>query len=340
MISVDNLKYKFSKYCYGTLFSDRRCQFYDLSKIHPQNRKAKSRVIQFYSSVDNIGNYLPVLGIRKMIGETTDTWCIHDKQIDFDFINKNYQCAIIGGAGLLHECFEPFWNNFLQECKLPTIIWGVGSCIPDGTTIGDDYRKVVAKVAKQCDLVNVRDQLTADYFGMENVHLSPCPTLIYLEEFQKSVSQDSNVILFSSHEELFETIEKKQIRNTVKQVATEFKYTDNIQYSFLGLDDIIRKYYAQSRLVVTTRLHGAIIAYGLGIPYILLPRDEKLRAFYQAYKNGISVNNTKEIEETIKNGTINKLSLEKIKVNQICEFGEQVRSWLSSHCYETNDLKL
>lgn len=339
MKTISNLTEKLSSYFYSNFFSDKRCQFYDLSKIQPKHRLANSSVIQFYSSIDNIGNYLPVLAMRKMLLQTTDTWCIHDNEIDFNFINQNYECAIIGGAGLLHECFEPFWKKFLQECNIPTIIWGVGSCIPDRTTITNDYRKIVAKVAKQCDLVNVRDQLTADYFGMENAHISACPTLVYLEEFHKDVSKNSKLILFSSHEELFEAIEKKRIKNTVSQVATEFKYTDNIQYSFLGLEDIIRKYYANSRLVVTTRLHGAIIAYGLGIPYITIPRDEKIRAFYQAFGNGISVSNVNELKEALKNESINKITLEPIKVNPVSEFGEQARNWLLSNCTQSIELK-
>src|SRR4051812_22817202 len=93
---------------------DRRCKFYDLRRVSPASRKAKSPIIQFYSSSNNIGNFLPVLGIREMISREPDTWCIHDKQIDFDFINSNYRCAIIGGAGLLHSCFNPFWKTLSE----------------------------------------------------------------------------------------------------------------------------------------------------------------------------------------------------------------------------------
>ncbi len=46
---------------------DFRCKFFDLSKIK-KDRRPRSPIIQFYSSVDNIGNYLPVLGIQKMLG--------------------------------------------------------------------------------------------------------------------------------------------------------------------------------------------------------------------------------------------------------------------------------
>jgi len=97
-----------------------------------KNRKPRSPIIQFYSSVDNIGNYLPILGIQKMLGQTPDTWCMH-RPVDFNFINKHYKCAIIGGAGLLDQCFEPFWEKLLNGCKIPMIMWGLGICLPDKT---------------------------------------------------------------------------------------------------------------------------------------------------------------------------------------------------------------
>ena len=61
---------------------DRRCRFYDLRRVPAEKRKTRSEVIQFYSSANNIGNYLPVLGIQEMAGKETDCWCIHDRRID------------------------------------------------------------------------------------------------------------------------------------------------------------------------------------------------------------------------------------------------------------------
>ena len=68
---------------------DFRCKFFDLSRVI-KNRKSRSPIIQFYSSTDNIGNYLPILGIQKMLGCIPDTWCMH-RRADFNFINKHYK---------------------------------------------------------------------------------------------------------------------------------------------------------------------------------------------------------------------------------------------------------
>ena len=93
---------------------DRRCRFHDLAQLPPDRRRARHRILQFYSSVDNIGNYLPVLGIHRLLGTRTDVWCMHDRDIDFDFINSQYRGVIVGGAGLLHQCFEPCWQRLAR----------------------------------------------------------------------------------------------------------------------------------------------------------------------------------------------------------------------------------
>lgn len=328
---INNLKRKALTPLYQKVLPDRRCKFYDLSLIEPENRKAQSPVIQFYSSVDNIGNYLPVLGIHKMLSQTTDTCCAHSKQIDFDFINSHYKCAIIGGAGLLHKSFTPFWQKLLNECKLPMIIWGVGICLPDGKGSYGADRDVVAEVAKRCALVNVRDDLTADYYAFKSADISACPTIVYLDKFRQFIRENNKQVLFSSHEELVEGKEKLELIKTVLRLTPfQFQYTDNVQYPFLGLDDLIAGSYSHSRLVVTTRLHGAIIAYGLGIPYIAIPRDEKLRAFYRIYANGISVKNASELEETLRNGKLP--AMKPVQMSPVLNFGERAKNWVMSCC--------
>jgi hypothetical protein len=342
MLETNHIQQKIVNFTYKKILGDRRCKFNDFSKITSGKRKITSPIMQFYSSVDNIGNYLPVLGIQKMLSQSTDTWCIHDKNIDFEFVNANYKCVIIGGAGLLHECFEEFWNKFLNECKLPTIIWGVGVCLPDSTGVRTDLidstkrsginRKVFAEVANKCDLVNLRDDLTADYYGLKEVHISPCPTIVYLEKFRNSVNKISNQVLFSSHKELVAVTTQERIQSSIKNLIPKFKYTDNIQRPSLGLDDIIQRFYCNTSILVTTRLHGAIIAYGLDIPYIAIPRDEKLRDFHRLYSNGISIENITDIEDALKQGFANNIAIKPIAINPVLTFGEQAHKWVISCC--------
>ena len=116
---------------YQFVAEDRRHRLKNLAKIEPEKRQPKSKVLNFYSGTHNIGDIIPVLGIRTMLDEAPDVWSMLDRNIDFDFVNRNYSRVIVGGAGLFDLVFEPFWNKLLNECKLPLTIWGVGITADD-----------------------------------------------------------------------------------------------------------------------------------------------------------------------------------------------------------------
>ena len=324
---------------YKSFVGDKRCKFYDLSQLKKEERVAKTSVLNIYDRDDNIGNFLPVLGMRKMLGFEPDTWDIHDQDIDFDFINNNYQGVIIGGAGLLCPPFKDFWVKYSQYCDLPTVIWGVGSGLAAG--IGEkinsenqddetqEYIEAVSKISKKCDLVNVRDKLTADFFKLHNAHIAACPTIVYMQEFQQYINPNSDCVLYSSHH--FDSQEEiKKIKKDVKSIYQNFHFTENIQHPYLALTEIIKNYYVNSSLVVTTRLHGAIMAYGLGIPYVGITRGEKIRSFCNEYGNGILIEDISQLKSTLLNTPVSQITMQPIDIKSVLDFGSQVKEWSSS----------
>ena len=307
----------------GAFSSDRRLRFRDLSVVPTEERTPNSSLLQFYSSANNIGNYLPVLGIQGMLDETPDTWCAHDENIDFDFINAHYEGVIIGGAGLLHKSFEPFWRQVASECNLPMVIWGVGICVPDDEENPGVPGSIVADVVKRCDLVNVRDELTANWYEMDRAQISPCPTIAYLDDgFSKSHAGDKKV-LFSMHRPLISSRDAEHIERVAGTLSVKAAFTNNRQSIHRSVDDVIEEKYVGSRAVVTTRLHGAIIAYGMRIPYVAIPRDEKIRSFHARYANGVSIENISEIKTALEHCSIEK----EIDISSVYSFGQDVRNW-------------
>ena len=188
-------------------------------------------------------------------------------------------------------------------------------------------RNIVARAATKCALINLRDDFTADYYGIRKATISPCPTIAYLQEFLPSRRSEPTEVLYASHEQLVSDDEKQAIRHELERSVGRVTFTDNIQRRLQGLNDILRFAYGRSRLVVTTRLHGAIIAYGLRIPYIALPRDEKIRAFHRLYGNGVSIENVARLPEAL----ATPIPCDKpVQYEQVHEFGRQVRGWLAS----------
>src|SRR5690625_4282994 len=113
---------KLSTFFYSKAIQDQRVTFPDnKQRIH----KPRSKVIQFYSSVHNSGNYMPILAGHEILDMVPDKWCLQAKNIDFDYINNNYKGVIIGGAGLLHSNFENLLSLLVNEFNIHIIFCGV-----------------------------------------------------------------------------------------------------------------------------------------------------------------------------------------------------------------------
>ena len=274
---------KIKSHLFNHIPYDERLKFHDLSKIRIHERKPQSDVLNFYSSIQNVGNYTPLLGIHQMLGQELDTWCVHDKNIDWNFINSNYKGIIVGGAGLFHAGFEGFWRGLIVELKIPFIVWGVGGIFPKNRLLLSNVSsKILKEACHNADLVNVRDNLSANLIDFEKISIAACPTIVYMDTLRDKV-QKSLKIMYSSHEELLSDSEKIQVRNFLKE--KDYIFNDNIQKKFFGMTRVMQKYLSVNH-VITTRLHGAIIAYGLGIPYTAISYDDKIDEFHRLYGNG------------------------------------------------------
>ena len=303
----------------------------NLSKIEPSVRVAHSQVIQFYSSANNIGNLLPVLAIHNMLQMTPDLWAINDKSMDFNFINNNYKCAIIGGAGLLHPVFEPFWKKFYKECKIPFIMWGIGICLPDKLHKGLD-KDLVKAITERCELINVRDELTAKYFDMNNAYITPCPSILFLQKFKSvETNNDLDFVLYVPHEHQVTHEEKMSVFNSIIKYKKNALIINNEESFNCDLECFINDTYCKSNLIITSRLHGAIIAYALSIPYIAIAHDKKLVAFHREYGNGAMVHDIEELEEYLSERKVIP-SLTPISIQSIEEFGKIAKEWVWKHC--------
>jgi len=265
----------------------------------------KSEIAQFcYTSENNIGDYLPTLGIWEMLGSKTDLYSITNKGIDFSFINKNYRAVIVGGAGILGKDWESFFERLIKECTLPIIVWGVGICLR--LTKPLQYQGLSQEIAKKLEeravFLNVRDTLTVDHYDFDKAEVAVCPSALYVSSFKKYKTAYPQNILYVGHEELVPPLDNQKIMRIVRESSTHFTYTNNIFTTEKSIEEIeafLKNYYCQSKLIVTTRLHGAIIAYGLEIPYIAIPFDKKLISFHENYGNGILVRNSKELLEKL-----------------------------------------
>jgi len=188
-------------------------------------------------------------------------------------------------------------------------------------------KTIVSAVAQRCSLINIRDELTAHYYNLKNASITACPSIVYLQDFYEH-KQQKNSILYSFHNQIVSVAELRTIRTVLQETVPNLIITNNIQTKSCGLEHIIKNYYCSSNLVITSRLHGAIIAYGLGIPYIIIARDEKLRSFHSKYKNGLIVESIEELRSILKNQP--DISMQPIEFEPVLEFGRQACEWVQA----------
>ena len=302
-----------------------------LNDISKGKRIVKSTTLQFYSANRNIGNYLPVLAIHQMLKEKLDLWNIHKTPVDWEFVHKNYKEVIVGGAGLLHAVFEKFWVDLDKNCKLPITIWGIGVCLPDNDSVKGVPKAVVQSVFAKAKLANVRDELTRDFYQLDpNISITACPTLVYIaNNFSVAAkSEGGKKILHSSHVDLEPTSTTPQIKQIIQSAGYEYLFTENIETKKTPLKAIL-KMYQDCDYVVTTRLHGAIIAYAFKRPYIAISYDPKITAFNKLYGGGVCISDLNQLEQVLASDQFKAESDYQRELSAVRNFGALYQSQIS-----------
>ncbi len=302
-----------------------------LNDISKGERVVKSKILQFYSANRNIGNYTPVLGIHQMLDQELDVWNIHKSPVDWEFVHKNYEQVIVGGAGLLHSVFEKFWIDLDKNCKLPIIIWGIGVCLPDNDSVKGVPKQVVQSVFSRAVYANVRDELTRDFYQLPaDISLTACPTLVHVANNFKVEAKAGvgKTILHSSHVDLEPTSNTPEIKKIIESAGYKYYFTENIETKELSLKRILNMY-QDCDYVVTTRLHGAIIAYAFKRPYIAISFDPKVAAFHKLYGGGVCITSVDQLAQTLNDDQFKVLGQYESELAKIKQFGERIRRYLS-----------
>jgi polysaccharide pyruvyl transferase WcaK-like protein len=266
-----------------------------------------------------------------MLDEELDLWNIHKSPVDWEFVHKNYDQVIVGGAGLLHSVFEKFWKDLDQNCKLPIIIWGIGVCLPENDSTKGVAKDVVQSVFSKSVFANVRDELTRDFYQLPtDISITACPTLVYVaNEFNVAAKGKSGKnILHSSHLDLEPTSATPKIKEMIEQAGFNYRFTANVESKKYPLKKIL-KMYQKCDYVVTTRLHGAIIAYAFKRPYIAISYDPKITAFHKLYGGGLCITDVDQLPQVLKGEKYKVLGQYESELAKIKQFGKGIAAYLA-----------
>jgi exopolysaccharide biosynthesis predicted pyruvyltransferase EpsI len=155
----------------------------------------------------------------------------------------------------------------------------------------------VQSVFAKAKLANVRDELTRDFYQLDpKISITACPTLVYIANTFKVEDKKKyeKKILHSSHVDLEPTSNTPQIKKMIESAGFKYFFTENIETKKEPLKKILRMY-QDCDYVVTTRLHGAIIAYAFKRPYIAISFDPKITAFHKLYGGGVCITDINQL---------------------------------------------
>jgi polysaccharide pyruvyl transferase WcaK-like protein len=265
-----------------------------------------------------------------MLDQELDVWNIHKSPVDWEFVHKNYDQVIVGGAGLLHSVFEKFWVDLEKNCKLPIIIWGIGVCLPDNDSVKGVPKEVVQSVFSRAIYANVRDELTRDFYSLSaEISITACPTLVHVDNNFKVAAKNGQGkdILHSSHVDLEPTSTTPEIEQIIKAAGFNYNFTENIETNKFPLKTILNMY-QKSDFVVTTRLHGAIIAYAFKRPYIAISYDPKIAAFHKLYGGGVCITDVNQLAQTLKSDQFKIPSDHAKELAKVRQFGVLIKKYL------------
>ena len=241
-----------------------------------------------YANRSNIGDWLSARGIQRLLAPLPVT----EHLCDDPFVGATLAAlsragaddlVVIGGGGLLMDYFTPFWHGLLALPNRPRyLLWGVGCCDLKAEASLPDRSLTAAVVAGavRCEL---RDDLSRGFVG--DLALPPavaCPAL-----FELVATQPGSGLL---HVDNYTTVGATAFdrmdaegRQFSRRSGRRYRRTNNQiePGSAVQLADCLALY-RDADIVLSSALHGCIIAVAMGRQLVAVSGDRKIDAFMAA----------------------------------------------------------
>ena len=243
-----------------------------------------------YANRSNIGDWLSAIGIQRALEPHT----VREHLCDDPFVADTLAAlrdagerdlVVIGGGGLLMDYFAPFWEGMAPiAARVPVCTWGIGLCDlkREHTRPPDDSLRAVLAAARLCA---VRDDLTREYLrglGVDAV-VAPCPSLDVVEpppaRGHGILHVDNYTTVGARAYEAMSALGSEFAERTGRPYRTRNNRIEGGDRAALAA---VLASYARSDLVLSSALHGCIIAVAMGLPVIAVSGDHKIDQFMHA----------------------------------------------------------
>jgi polysaccharide pyruvyl transferase WcaK-like protein len=243
-------------------------------------------IYHVFANRSNIGDWLSAKGIQKLLSPYEVTECLCDKP----FVNrtiKMLKCAtgndliVIGGGGLLMDYFVPFWEKFRPITDIvPFVAWGIGFCdIKHENTLPP--QGLIEDIILKSKLFIVRDELTWSTFPSCKLPPPvPCPSVNMIDRVAENGNDFLHVVNCTNIGPDIYNAMYMASRDFARQSGRVYREVNNhiTQGSEQELARIL-SIYRNSGIVISSALHGCIIAVAMGLKILAVSGDRKIEGF-------------------------------------------------------------
>jgi polysaccharide pyruvyl transferase WcaK-like protein len=251
-------------------------------------------VCYIYADAGNVGDRVSAMGVRFLVsqpgielfasraglGTTIGTLKWLQK-------NRAETRVLVGGGGLLQECFMPFWVA-LMDTELRFALFGVGANeIPGIRNLPPE--NMLRSLTRRAVAIHVRDEWTREILQSsqkKQVSLGVCPSINYLvSKFQRNHGGAGSYLLHVQHpvDVRMSGGDPERISAILKSLSADLNLCyDETSHIKDNLNGLARRY-QRARFVVSSRLHGCIFSYAFGIPFVPILADKKTAAFVKTH---------------------------------------------------------
>ena len=241
-----------------------------------------------FANQSNIGDWLSAIGIQQLLAPQP----VREHFCDEPFIEQTLSdlsrlteedSLVIGGGGLFMDYFTPLWRG-LHELNLrtPMLIWGVGYCDlkqePSQPPI-DLLRRIVPR-ARQCF---ARDEITRRLLDLPNLPPpSGCPSLCAI--IPKPIGERAILHVDNYTTAGAEAFEVMDAASQAFAKATGRRHRNTNNRIEPGRHNELKRVlsrYERSDVILSSALHGCIIALGMGRKVLAVSGDWKIEGFME-----------------------------------------------------------
>jgi polysaccharide pyruvyl transferase WcaK-like protein len=242
-----------------------------------------------YANQSNVGDWLSARGIQSLLTPLAVTAHFCDepfmaKTLAELGITGPEDFIIIGGGGLFMDYFVPFWDGFRAvAARTPFVIWGAGCCDRKREQSRPPLN-LLSEIVTRARLCVVRDELTRSFF--DGLNLPPpvaCPSI---NAVPTTGGEQKRLLHVDHYDNVGAEIYERMVavaEDFADRTGRSYRQTNNLIPA--GQNGALQRtldLYASADLVLTSRLHGCIIALAMGRRVLVVSGDHKVESFMGA----------------------------------------------------------